>query len=180
MIQVKTYGVDKVTIGEMLPTRAEARAVNHKHYFTSKPCKHGHIEPRYTKTASCVECQRIASKERAARTYIPSPKLKLTPEQKAEKRKAYYRKNADKINKRQREYQAKEKEKIKERKAIYYQENKTKILEGNKAYRKENFLKITKTEREYYRKNREKILERKRLYYLKNREEILRKKREKK
>lgn len=36
-------------------TRAEAKAVGAKYYFTGEPCKHGHIAPRKTKGA-CVEC----------------------------------------------------------------------------------------------------------------------------
>jgi hypothetical protein len=39
-------------------TRAEAKAVGAKHYFTGKPCKHGHIALRETKGA-CVECRRL-------------------------------------------------------------------------------------------------------------------------
>jgi len=38
-------------------TRAEAKAIGATHYFTGKPCKHGHIAPRKTKGA-CVECLR--------------------------------------------------------------------------------------------------------------------------
>jgi 5-methylcytosine-specific restriction endonuclease McrA len=36
-------------------TRAEAKAMGAKYYFTGEPCKHGHIAPRKTKGA-CVEC----------------------------------------------------------------------------------------------------------------------------
>jgi 5-methylcytosine-specific restriction endonuclease McrA len=39
-------------------TRAEAKAVGAKYYFTGAPCKHGHIAPRKTKGA-CVECLRV-------------------------------------------------------------------------------------------------------------------------
>lgn len=40
---------------EMPRTRAEAKAMGAKYYFTGEPCKHGHIAPRKTKGA-CVEC----------------------------------------------------------------------------------------------------------------------------
>lgn len=36
-------------------TRAEAKALGAKYYFTGEPCKHGHIAPRKVK-GSCVEC----------------------------------------------------------------------------------------------------------------------------
>jgi len=39
-------------------TRAEAKALGARHYFTGKPCKHGHVALRETKGA-CVECRRI-------------------------------------------------------------------------------------------------------------------------
>ena len=39
-------------------TRAEAKALGAKHYFTGEPCKHGHIAPRKTKGA-CVECLKV-------------------------------------------------------------------------------------------------------------------------
>lgn len=42
-----------------IPTnRAEAKALGAKHYFTGKPCKHGHIALREVK-GSCVECRRL-------------------------------------------------------------------------------------------------------------------------
>ena len=36
-------------------TRAEAKAIGAKYYFTGAPCKHGHVAPRKTKGA-CIEC----------------------------------------------------------------------------------------------------------------------------
>jgi len=39
-------------------TRAEAKAVGAKYYFTGVPCKHGHVAPRKTKGA-CVECLKV-------------------------------------------------------------------------------------------------------------------------
>ena len=39
-------------------TRAEAKAVGAKYYFTGVPCKHGHIAARKTKGA-CVDCLKV-------------------------------------------------------------------------------------------------------------------------
>ena len=39
-------------------TRKEAKAVGATHYYTGKPCKHGHVALRKTKGA-CVECVKI-------------------------------------------------------------------------------------------------------------------------
>lgn len=41
-------------------TRREAYEAGSRHYFTGKPCKHGHIDKRFTKTGACVECARDA------------------------------------------------------------------------------------------------------------------------
>lgn len=38
-------------------TRAEAKAVGAKYYYTGQPCKHGHIAPRKVKGV-CLECMR--------------------------------------------------------------------------------------------------------------------------
>lgn len=35
---------------------AEAKEAGDMFYFTGKPCKRGHIAPRYTKTHACIEC----------------------------------------------------------------------------------------------------------------------------
>jgi 5-methylcytosine-specific restriction endonuclease McrA len=39
-------------------SRAEAKAMGAKYYFTGEPCKHGHVAPRKTKGA-CTECLRV-------------------------------------------------------------------------------------------------------------------------
>ena len=45
-------------------TRSEAKAAGSKRYFTGKPCKHGHFEPRYTCDGACMECSRLKSLSR--------------------------------------------------------------------------------------------------------------------
>jgi hypothetical protein len=39
-------------------TRAAAKAVGAKYYFTGKPCKHGHVAPRLLK-GTCIECRKL-------------------------------------------------------------------------------------------------------------------------
>ena len=43
-------------------TRAEAKQLGAKKYFTGQPCKHGHVVPRYVKGV-CVQC--AADEQRA-------------------------------------------------------------------------------------------------------------------
>lgn len=52
-------------------TRADAKALGLKRYFTGKPCKHGHVAERVTSSTACVICNRAA-----CRAY----KSKLGPE----------------------------------------------------------------------------------------------------
>lgn len=40
-------------------SRAEARKLGLRHYFTGKPCKHGHIAQRFVSRWICVECNRL-------------------------------------------------------------------------------------------------------------------------
>jgi Na+-translocating ferredoxin:NAD+ oxidoreductase RnfC subunit len=40
-------------------TRQEALAIGYVHYYTGKPCKHGHDSERYTKSRTCIECNRL-------------------------------------------------------------------------------------------------------------------------
>ncbi|MDO3431151.1 hypothetical protein QWJ46_00490 [Rhizobium sp. CBN3] len=52
--------MDVANDNEKLPrTRAEAKALGGIHYYTGKPCKHGHIDVRYTTDGACAECARI-------------------------------------------------------------------------------------------------------------------------
>lgn len=39
----------------------EAKLAGSIKYFTGKPCKKGHISPRFTSTRHCIECQAIRS-----------------------------------------------------------------------------------------------------------------------
>ena len=43
-------------------TLAEAKAQGLTHYFTGKPCKHGHVALRSVSQRACVECIRAASR----------------------------------------------------------------------------------------------------------------------
>jgi hypothetical protein len=41
---------------------SEARDLGAKHYFTGKPCKHGHIAKRYANSRICAECLSLENK----------------------------------------------------------------------------------------------------------------------
>lgn len=59
----------------MLTDRSAARAAGHRFYLAAKPCRAGHLAPRYVSTGGCTECLRSAREEdrqvaRAAATAI--------------------------------------------------------------------------------------------------------------
>ena len=49
-------------------TRAEAKAIGSKHYFTGKPCTRGHIAPRFTSIGKCKTC----AVEDSSNSYTPT------------------------------------------------------------------------------------------------------------
>ena len=65
--------------------RADALEQGLTHYFTGKPCKHGHVAARYTKTSQCSKCLF----DRAQR---PEVKNKAALAMQCEKRKALRKK----------------------------------------------------------------------------------------
>lgn len=42
-----------------LISREEAKRQGRKRFYTGKPCKHGHVSERYTKSNSCAECVKL-------------------------------------------------------------------------------------------------------------------------
>lgn len=63
--------------------RWEAKQAGSVTYSTGRPCKHGHIDLRYTSTGKCAECARIEAR-------------KLDPEKGRQKALAWYYANPDK------------------------------------------------------------------------------------
>lgn len=54
---------------ELPRTRAEAKEVGSKHYFTGEPCKYGHVAARRVDDCKCVEC----CKDRARKWRAANP-----------------------------------------------------------------------------------------------------------
>lgn len=50
-------------------SRDDAAAQKLTHFFTGKPCKYGHVAPRFVSTGGCAEC----NSERAARFRKDAP-----------------------------------------------------------------------------------------------------------
>lgn len=51
------------------PQRQAALAAGEKFYVTGRPCKHGHVAERYTRSTSCRECERTRVRTREYKAY---------------------------------------------------------------------------------------------------------------
>jgi hypothetical protein len=90
--------------------RSEAKALGLTHYFTGKPCVHGHIERRRVKDRNCAGCDKIHKKLYKIRY----------PEKYEAKKKASYKRNRLKHL---------------AQKRIYRQTNRAKVNALGKAYK---------------------------------------------
>jgi hypothetical protein len=64
---------------ESLPrSREEARKLGQKRFFTGRPCKYGHIAPRYVSTTQCVTCQLEHTRKNSGYQARPSKLAYLT------------------------------------------------------------------------------------------------------
>jgi 5-methylcytosine-specific restriction endonuclease McrA len=109
-------------------TRAEAKIMGAKRYFTGKPCCRGHVCERHTSNCLCLMC----SRENKEAWYAANPK-------KVKEGRANYRKNnKEKIAKADAAYHKNNKEKIAKIKATYRKKNKDKIAKQEAAWRASN------------------------------------------
>lgn len=72
---------------ELPRTRAEAKKVGAKRYFTGEPCKNGHIDLRVTKDGRCMECSREKTRQI----------IKRDPGKKRERDRQYRIRNKEKL-----------------------------------------------------------------------------------
>ncbi len=173
-----TYGEQKLTIEQMHPTKPLAADADHSHYYTGKPCKHGHLSPRTVKDYQCIECQRESARKRKRENYVPHPRTPATPEVKKAKAQTYYQRNRERILEQVKKYRLENKEKIKKQRQSYWQDNKERLTKKRKAYYEANKEREAETSKLYCEKNKDKIRQTKREYYEKNREVLCQKRRE--
>ncbi len=169
------YGKDKLTLKTMVSSRSDALKAEHSHYFTGRECKYGHVAPRLTKNARCVECLKENENRKKEGKYLPRLTKPLTEEERIERRKEYKRRyyqenkehlqmlhkkwlkaNREKENARYRERYRKDPEKFIAKSQRYYKANREEILEKRKEWRKKNKAWISMMNREYYLKTKKK------------------------
>jgi hypothetical protein len=146
-----------------LISRAEAKALGLKRYFTGKLCEHGHVAERHVSNHACTECERTITRawrdanpekarkggERARKYRAAHPErarensrrwrdanLELVREGDRERKRLYYAKNKDKILSRQAAKRAADPEKAREHQRTWWAANKDRINKQRVARRK--------------------------------------------
>jgi hypothetical protein len=106
-------------------SRAEAKTLGLKHYFTGEPCKRGHIAERMVSSRDCPECARALRREwRAA-----------NPERQREHYRAWQAANPEKNREKERKWRAANPEKARERARRWWTANKDKVNQRRAARR---------------------------------------------
>lgn len=79
MVLTEQVILSQINIEEMRSNMGDAKKAEHSHYFTGRPCKHGHLAPRTTGNATCVQCARTHSskyqKEKNHKVSLPGKTL---------------------------------------------------------------------------------------------------------
>ncbi|RWC99796.1 MAG: HNH endonuclease [Mesorhizobium sp.] len=137
-------------------SRAEATAQELKRYFTGKPCKHGHICERYTRSKICVECC-VANRKKWGEEYPEKVRVGIqrwvsqneqkrraaskawrinNPEKKKAANEKWARGNPEKIRESQRKHYARNLEKQRERSRLNHAARREEEKETSRLYRK--------------------------------------------
>lgn len=90
-------------------TRSEAKTRGEHLYLTGKPCKRGHIAPRFTRTAICTDCNREHSllwdrENREKKRTLDANYRQANPDKIRARDAAYRAANRDRILEQKREY----------------------------------------------------------------------------
>ena len=114
-------------------TRQEAIAQGLRHYFTGKPCKHGHISRRSVTTWICQECSRM-HKANERRNKAERVRLRA---------RVWYSKNKERVvSQRKKTETDEDRRKSRERATAYYWANRERRIEAVKEYSRNNRAKV--------------------------------------
>lgn len=78
-------------------TRTEASEKELTRFFTGKPCKHGHVSERHTKSGTCIECGNARSASWNKQTGYGKEYRAVNREQMAEANREWRRRNPEKV-----------------------------------------------------------------------------------
>lgn len=169
----KTYGTNNLTADQMFGRKKEAKEAGHTHYFTGKPCKYGHISPRYVSSGQCVFCQQMVYQKDDDEELGPE-EIKIKEERikkRKEYRQQYWLDNKERLSRLHTEWYRNNRKKENERDRKRYRKNRKKVIDRVKAYYHENRDEILEKKRQFRANNKGKIKEQNRKYYLKKKKE---------
>lgn len=149
---MKTDKLDQLDIDQLPKTRKEAASQGKFHYFTGKPCKHGHISPRMTQTCVCIECLKY-EKERKHNYYLRNREAIL------KKNREYQKKHKERLAALEKDRYQRDRESILEKAKERYLKNKAARLEYQKQYKKNNPDKIRAQRKRYYERRKQRLKE---------------------
>lgn len=126
-------------------TRKEAKVKGDIHYFTGKPCKHGHVDNRLTSSSTCVTCNN--------NNFLKFKRK--NPERVREIKRNYNKDNHQKVLEYNRELRKNNAEYYREYYRNYSIENMESLRESSKIYRENNKEQIARGKKEYNCNNRD-------------------------
>lgn len=112
-------------------SRAEAKALGLKRYFTGEPCKNGHVAEKDTSGGGCVECRRERKKTKVEQRRIAEGREKRYKPKDEEDRRRH-------LAEYKREWFEKNKESQLSRITAWAKENRDRVRENKARYRRAN------------------------------------------
>ena len=113
-------------------TRSDAKTLGAPQYFTGKPCKQGHLAPKFTCSGSCTEC--LAARRR---DYMRDWAAK-NPEIKKQRAAEWYAKNREEVIERVRANYHKDLDKSRQRARDYAESHKEDAVQRVKKWKQDN------------------------------------------
>lgn len=123
--------------------RQEALRTGHPHYFTGKPCKHGHLSHRDAKDRKCLECELIFVRKRTKEGRYQAKFLAWSRANKDKRRAASKKsraKHSETVRAGMRDWYERNKEAQAIKRVAWRAANKPKIYAANAARRFQEFL----------------------------------------
>lgn len=149
-------------------SRSEAKANGLKFYFTGKPCKHGHISPRYTANQNCRGCKESDQFKQSGAAY--RERVKAT---RSEYNARYYEANKERFAEYSKRWRANNAQSIIDRRKSYREANRDALNQKTREWRDKNPGYAPPGWSEYsekwYQENKERLSEIRRLHYQSNR-----------
>lgn len=143
--------------------RKEAIEKGLKFYDAGKPCKYGHLAPRYAGNGNCLSCEQKRSSSSRTKEYKKNY-YQENKEYLDKKSNVYYHNNKETCK----TYRQKRRSKRPDYDREYYAKNKEYCKKRMKLWQENNKEYVNQKKKEYYKNNRDEILEYKKQWRLDN------------